>query len=163
MQDSIMIKDALWSQFGASLDMLENAIHMCPDEHWDTALDFWYLSFHCIFWTDYYLSVEPNKFEPPKPFTFSEFDPTGKKPDRTYIRSEILAYLEYCRQKARKHIEELTPSRMNARWINESKNFSYLEILLYNMRHIQHHVAQLNLYLRQAIDRAPKWVSQVKE
>lgn len=163
MQDSIMIKDALWSQFGASLDMLENAIHMCPDEHWDTALDFWYLSFHCLFWTDHYLSVEPNKFEPPKPFTFSEFDPTGKKPDRTYTRSEILAYLEQCRQKARKHIEELTPSRMNARWINESKNFSLLEILLYNMRHIQHHVAQLNLYLRQTIDRAPKWVSQVKE
>jgi len=149
MQDSIMIKDALWSQFGASLDMLENAIHMCPDEHWDTALDFWYLSFHCLFWTDYYLSVEPNKFESPKPFTFSEFDPTSKKPDRTYTRSEILAYLEYCRQKARTHIEELTPSRMNARWINESKNFSFLEILLYNMRHIQHHVAQLNLYLRQ--------------
>ena len=89
-----MIKDALWSQFGASLDMLENAIHMCPDEHWDTALDFWYMSFHCLFWTDYYLSVEPNKFEPPKPFTFSEFDPKGKKPDRTYTRSEILAYLE---------------------------------------------------------------------
>jgi len=52
---------------------------------------------------------------------------------------------------------------MNARWINESKNFSFLEILLYNMRHIQHHVAQLNLYLRQTIDRAPKWVSQVKK
>ncbi len=52
---------------------------------------------------------------------------------------------------------------MNARWINESKNFSFLEILLYNMRDIQHHVAQLNLYLRQTIDRAPKWVSQVKK
>ncbi len=143
--------------------MLENAIYMFSDEHWDTALDFWYLSFRCLFWPDYYLSVEPRKFEPPKPFTFSEFDRTGKKPDRTYTRSEILTCLEHCRQKARKHIEEFTPSRMNARWNNESKNFSFLEILLYNMRHIQHHVAQLNLYLRQTIDRAPKWVSQVKE
>lgn len=52
---------------------------MCPDEHWNTSLDFWYLSFHCIFWTDYYLSTKPNEFQPPKPFTLSEFDPTGKK------------------------------------------------------------------------------------
>lgn len=66
--------------FGASLDMLENTINMCSNKHWDTVLGFWYLSFHCIFWTDYYLSTEPKKFTPPKPFTLSEFDPTGKKP-----------------------------------------------------------------------------------
>ena len=82
MENSTSLNEALWTQFGASLDMLENAIVMSPEEHQDTALDFWYLSFHCIFWSDYYLATEPNEFEPPKPFTVSEFDPTGKKPDR---------------------------------------------------------------------------------
>lgn len=163
MENSSTITDAIWSQFGASLDMLENAIITCPDEHWDTALDFWYLSFHCIFWTDYYLSTEPNGFEPPKPFTLSEFDPTGKKPERTYTKPEILGYLEHCRQKANQHIRELTPKRMNNRWINEYKNYSLLEILLYNMRHIQHHAAQFNLILRQTIDNAPNWVGQAKK
>ncbi|HUH25960.1 MAG TPA: DinB family protein [Flavobacterium sp.] len=127
MENSTTITDAIWTQFGASLDMLENAINMCPDEHWDTALDFWYLSFHCIFWTDYYLSTEPNKFAPPKPFTLSEFDPTGKKPERTYTKPEVLNYLEYCRQKANQFIEELTPNRMNDRWINEYKIIHYLK------------------------------------
>ena len=32
------------------------------------------------------------------------------------------------------------------------------ELFLYNLRHVQHHAAQLNLILRQTIDRAPRWV-----
>ncbi len=163
MDNSTSIKEAIWSQFGASLDMLENAITMCPDEHWDTALDFWYLSYHCTFWTDYYLTTEPSKFEPPKPFTFSEFDPTGKKPDRTYNKPEVIAYLEYCRQKANQLISGLTTEKLNDRWVNNYKNFSLLEILFYNVRHIQHHSAQLNLLLRQSINNAPIWVSQAKK
>ncbi|MES2799642.1 MAG: DinB family protein [Bacteroidota bacterium] len=163
MENSTTITDALWTQFGASLDMLENAIIMCPDEHRYTATDFWYLSFHCIFWTDYYLSTAPNDFEPPQPFDFSEFDPSGKKPNRTYTKAEILAYVEHCRQKANRLIREFTPEKMNDRWINEYKNYSMLEILLYNMRHVQHHAAQLNILLRQTIDKAPNWVGQARK
>lgn len=163
MDNSTSINEAIWSQFGASLNLLENAIMMCPDEHWDTALDFWYLSYHCIFWTDYYLTTEPSKFEPPKPFTFSEFDPTGKKPDRTYKKPEVLAYLEHCRQKANQLISGLTIEKLKDRWVNDYKNFSLLEILFYNIRHIQHHSAQLNLLLRQTINKAPTWVSQAKK
>lgn len=163
MGNSTSIKDAIWNQFGASLDMLENAITICPDEHWDTELDFGYNSYHCLFWTDYYLTTEPSQFEPPKPFTFSEFDPTGKKPDRTYTKTEVLAYLEHCRQKAYQLISELTVEKLNDRWVNDNKNFSLLEILFYNLRHIQHHSAQLNLLLRQTINNAPTWVSQAKK
>lgn len=162
MNDSTSINESIWTQFGASLAMLENAIIMCPDEHWDTALDFWYNAYHCTFWTDYYLSTEPATFEPPFPFTLSEFDPTGKKPDSTYTKAEVLGYLEHCRQKAYKLISGLTTDSLNNRWINEYKNYTLLEMLLYNMRHIQHHAAQLNMTLRQAINNAPRWVGQAK-
>lgn len=163
MDNSTSIRDAIWNQFGASLDMLENAITMCPGEHWDTSLNFWYTSYHCIFWTDYYLTTEPNKFEPPAPFTFSEFDPTGKKPNITYTKPELLFYIEHCRQKAIRLIAGLTTDKLNDRWINDNKNYSLLEILFYNVRHIQHHSAQLNLLLRQNIDNAPSWVSQANK
>src|SRR5688572_16298702 len=163
MDISTSIKEAIWSQFGASLDMLENAIVLCPDEHWDTALDFWYMSYHCVFWTDYYLTTEPGKFEPPTPFTFSEFDPTGKKPDRTYTKTEVLGYLEHCRQKAIRLISGLTLEKLDDRWVDDYKNYSLFEILFYNARHIQHHSAQLNLLLRQTIDNAPAWVRQAKK
>jgi len=163
IDDQTTIRESIWAQFGASLDMLENAITMCPDEHWDTATNFWYTAYHCIFWTDYYLSTDPRKFAPPTPFTFSEFDPTGKKPDRTYTKTEVIGYLEHCRQKANRLISGLTVEKLNDRWINDYKNFSLLEILFYNTRHIQHHSAQLNLLLRQTINNAPTWVSQAKK
>ena len=160
MENSISIRSSILNQFGASLEMLENAINLCPDEHWDTALGFWYASYHCIFWTDYYLTTEPSKFAPPTPFTLSEFDPAGKMPDRTYLKTELLTYLEHCRQKATLLISDLTTEKLTDRWVNEYKNFSILEILIYNIRHIQHHSAQLNLLLRQTINNSPTWIGQ---
>lgn len=162
MDGTTSIRTAIWSQFGAGLDMLENAIAMCPVEHWDTASDFWYVSYHCTFWTDYYLTTAPAEFEPPAPFTSSEFDPTGRKPDRTYTKAEVLGYVAHCRQKAGQLIAGLTVERLAERWVNDRKQFSLLEILMYNLRHIQHHAAQLNLLLRQAIDQAPAWQGQAK-
>lgn len=163
MDNSTSISDSIWTQFGASLDMLENAVNMCPDEHWDTKTKFWYTAYHCIFWADYFLSIDPSKFEPPIPFTFSEFDPTGKKPDVVYTKTELIDYLGHCRKKANQLITGLTADKLNDRWVNEYKDYSLLEILVYNIRHIQHHTAQLNLLLRQTINNAPTWVSQAKK
>ncbi len=70
-------KETLWKQFGASIDMLENAISLCTDELWDNKKKFWYNAYHCLFYLDYYLTLEPNKFSPPSPYTLSEFDPRG--------------------------------------------------------------------------------------
>jgi hypothetical protein len=36
-------------------------------------------------------------------------------------------------------------------------------MLLYNLRHVQHHAAQLNLILRQTVDAAPRWVGRTRE
>jgi uncharacterized damage-inducible protein DinB len=35
-----------------------------------------------------------------------------------------------------------------------------LELLLYDLRHLQHHTAQLNLLLRQRTNSAPRWVGR---
>ncbi len=31
-------KMSVWRQFGAAIDMLENAVRSCPDEQWEAAL-----------------------------------------------------------------------------------------------------------------------------
>lgn len=153
----------LWNQFGASLDMLQNAIEMCPNERWDAPSNFWYITYHTLFFTDYYSTLKADEFQPPAPFTLSEFDPTGKMPDRVYSKEEMLNYLKYGRDKSRKLILNLTEKTAAMRFVNEYKNYSILETIIYNMRHIQHHAAQLNLLLRQNINDAPRWVSQVRE
>jgi hypothetical protein len=157
-------KEALWKQFGASIDMLDNAIAMCPDGLWDTEEKFWYSSYHCLFWLDYYLTPEPSTFTPTPPYTLSEFNPTGEMPERTYSKDELLNYLKSNREKLRKLLSTLTDEEIvNRRWVNDYKNFSLLEILLYNMRHVQHHAAQLNKFLRKNLNNAPAWISQSKQ
>ena len=153
------IKDSIWKQFGASIDMLENAIRSCPHDFWDTK-QFWYMAYHSLFYLDYYLTMDSAKFSPPSPFTLSEFDSSGVVPDKTYSQKKLLTYLQYGRTKCYNLISALTDEMAASRWVNEYKNYSVFEILLYNMRHVQHHAAQLNLLLRQEINDAPKWVSQ---
>ncbi len=153
----------LWSQFGAAIDMLENAIRVCPEELWgDRARqpEFWYLAYHTLFFLDYYLDDEGEGFAPPLPFTRDELDPSGVLPDRVYEKDELLVFLEHGRNKARDRIDTLTPERAAERCNYGWMTPTVLEALLYNMRHVQHHAAQLNLLLRQTTNTAPRWVAR---
>lgn len=156
-------KTDLWNQFGASLDMLKNAISMCPTDFWDTEQKFWHNAFHCIFFLDYYLSTQPKDFVPPTPFDFSEYE--DRMPERVYSKAEILAYLSHCKKKCQDLFEDLTLEKLQNRWVNESSsmNYSIFEILIYNLRHVQHHAAQLNLLLRQNTNDSPEWVFRAGE
>ena len=59
-------------------------------------------------------------------------------------------------------IEGLTDEKALERSAFGWVEMSYAELLLYNMRHVQHHAAQLNLILRQRTDSAPGWIAQAK-
>ena len=160
MEDSL--KTILWKEFGAAIDMLENAVAACPESRWKDNSKFWYNAYHVIFFLDYYLTEEEEKFHPPAPFTLSEFNAEGEMPERVYDKSELITYIRYCREKCRKLISELTDENMQKRFINKYRNYSRLEIIIYNMRHVQHHAGQLNLLLRQNGNEPPDWVSQTK-
>jgi hypothetical protein len=88
----------VWNQFGAAIDMLENALDACPDEVWGDRSrrpEFWYVVYHTLFFLDFYPS-----------------------------------------------------------------DSSVAELWLYDLRHVQHHAAQLNLILRETTDSAPPWVGK---
>lgn len=153
-----LMRHTLWSQFGASIDMLGNAMKSCPDSLWDTQ-QFWYNAYHCIFYLDYYLS-DPTEFSPPANIGLSEFDPDGALPERTYSKTELLEYLDMCRKKCFDVIMSLNESSATRHWTNEYRSYPMLEMLMYNMRHVQHHAAQLNLLIRQNGSEPPRWVSR---
>ena len=155
-----LLKIILWQQFGAAIDMLENAISACPEKLWDTPVRFWYTAYHTIFFLDYYLCETPDNFIPPAPFSLSEFDANKSMPERNYTQQELLVYLHFCRQQCKNKIASLTEEKALDRWINSKRDYSNIEILLYNMRHVQHHTAQLNLVLRQSGFTAPPWISR---
>ena len=164
-------KIAIKSQLGAAIMTLENALHACPEELWRGKMwqepadfqgcsEFWYVAYHALFYLDYYLTLDNQDFMPPAPFTLSEFDPAGLLPDRVYSREELFAYLSYCRQKHLTVMGNLTDEQadrvMNFPW----GTLSFGELLLDNMRHVQEHAAQLNMFLGQHIDLQSRWVAK---
>ena len=158
-------RGVLWRQFGAALEMLENAVRACPGELWGgggRAPEFWYVVYHTLFWLDLYLSGAAEGFAPPAPFTPAETDPSGLMPERVYTKDELRAYLEHGREKCRAAVENLTDEAARRRCRFSWGEVSFAELLLYNMRHVQHHAAQLNLLLRQETDSAPGWVARAR-
>ncbi|QHT65563.1 DinB family protein [Rhodocytophaga rosea] len=165
------LKESVWKQFGASIDMLKNAIILWPDEYWYTDKKFFYNAYHCLVFLDYYLTHPPSNFSSPLPFTIATSDLIADEaigdviPDRIYSKKELLDYLHYSREKCQRLIAGLTEEKSTERWIEEGgdMNYSVLEILFYNMRHVQHHTAQLNLLLREAIHKTPGWVERAED
>jgi hypothetical protein len=158
---------ALWRQFGAAIDTLDHALLACPDSLWTQPLwrtpppsyfpprfaEFWYVTFHALVWLDLYLSGVPEEeFAPPAPFAQGEIDAAEALPEQPYTREELHGYLTSLRRKCHATLTTLTDeqaSRPVAYPWAKGQPVSFLELQLYNMRHVQEHAAQLSLFLGQ--------------
>jgi hypothetical protein len=72
---NITWRTIIWQQFGAAIDMLDNALQACPDNLWRDRLwddpserpeytQFWFLVYHTLYWLDFYLSSTAEGFAP---------------------------------------------------------------------------------------------------
>ena len=160
---------ALLRQTLGALDMLSNAFTECPPDLWEARLwqvkdgpadasAFWYHGYHTLFWLDLYLDGTPEGFAPPAPFNLDELDAAFVLPSRVYTKDELHVYLAHGRSKCVSRVGGLddvaasTPSGFA--WLP----CSYFEVQLYNLRHIQEHTSQLNMFLGQSASKDAKWV-----
>lgn len=161
------LKEAVWNQFGASIDMLINVISNCPDDYFLSRKRFYYIAYHSTIFLDYYLTIPPGDFNPVLPFTqMNDLEKPAESiddliPNKIYTKKELIGYVELSRAKCKKIIDSLTDEKLTERFVegNEENdmNYSLLEILLYNFRHIQHHIGQLNMLIRQDLDKHMAW------
>lgn len=164
---------AISQQFGATIDMLEKALLACPDQLWQVRLwddpqlpraaEFWYIVYHTLFWLDLYLSGSVKGFMPPAPFTLDELDPAGIIPEIPFTKDELQNYLEHNRKKCQVTIEDLTSEKAEQRCSFPWGEVTFAALLLDNMRHVQEHVAQLNMILGQKISWSPRWITNAKK
>jgi hypothetical protein len=167
------LKIAISQQFSATIDMLENVLRACPDQLWHVRLwddphlpqssEFWYILYHTLFWLDLYLSGSVEGFMPPAPFTLDELVPAGLIPERPYTKDELQTYLEHTRMKCRSTIETLTDEKARQQCKFPWGEITFVGLLLDNMRHVQEHVAQLNMILGQKTGWSPRWVTNAKK
>jgi len=165
----------IWQQFGAAIDMLDDALRACPEELWRESVwddpserpeysQFWFVVYHTLYWLDLYLAGTADGFAPPQRFRQAEKGPDGVLPKMPYTREDLQAYLHECRHKCQATIEALTDETARRvcrfEWIEDE--LSFVELQLYSMRHVQEHAAQLNLLLGQKVGSAPDWVSRAR-
>jgi uncharacterized damage-inducible protein DinB len=159
---TIINNEMLWRQFEAAIQSFGNALRDCPDSLWEKQLwedqadqwvasgfsKFWYLCYHTLFWLDLYLTGAEEGFTPPEPFALVEMELNETLP-RTYTRAELLGYLELCRQRCKETIENLTEEKAQRLCRFAWGTVPYAELMLYTMRHVQEHAAQLHMFLGQ--------------
>lgn len=149
------LKQILLGQYEAALCMFHETLAACPTELWDgkiAFLTFGQTAYHTLFFTDYYLSRSEHDFE------LRDVNVTGgdERTDAVSAglgKDQTMAYLLICREKMRAALASETAESLQAPSAFERRNFSRGELHIYNIRHIQHHLAQLQAYLRRTDQR----------
>jgi hypothetical protein len=163
----ITLRTSVWQQYGAAIDMFEDAIALCPDYLWTAVLwndtddvrygQFWFVAFHTLCWLDIFLTGSEEGFAPPPPFTRTAL------PEQPYTKEQIRVYVSHCRSKCRATIKALTEEQAHQRCVFGWMEPSFLELQLYSMRHVQEHAAQLSLVLGQHEVTGFDWVASARD
>ena len=145
------------NQFEAALSTLGACVHQCPDTVWNAPVQrypFCQVAFHTLFFADYYLeqserSLRDQPFHQANQPLFADYEQLQpREPQSLYAKDDIDRYLRHCRDKAKTVISQETADELSAPSQFPGKEFTRAELHVYNIRHIQHHAAQLILRLR---------------
>jgi hypothetical protein len=169
------IRAVLRSQYHASLAMLRECIEECPDELWydeDPENAFWQIAYHALFFAQLYLMPRPEAFEGWVGHQADVQHPDGiagpADPESAlpllpdpYSRADALAYWRVCDDLVDRAIEamDVTSDESGFRWYPIPK----LEHQIVNLRHIQHHAAQLADRLRTSRGIGIRWAGARRE
>lgn len=168
-------REVLKSQYYAGFAMLRQAIENCPDHVWTSREHhntFWQIAYHTLFFTHLYLQPDEAAFEPWGQHQANVQHPDGipgpADPDselplipEPYSRAQVLDYLHFCEAMVGEAVEalDLNSPSSGFRWYRISK----LEHQLVNLRHLQHHTAQLADRLRASEGLGTNWVGSRPE
>ena len=164
------LRTMLKSQYHAGLAMLREAIERCPDDVWESDNHknaFWQVAYHTLFFTHLYLHPHAGAFRPwdhhqadvqHEDGIPGADDPKNPMPliPRPYSKAEALAYWSVCDEMVDGAVDtlDLHSAESGFHWYKVPK----LEHQMVNLRHLQHHTAQLADRLRASADLGIKWV-----
>jgi hypothetical protein len=139
------------SQYLAALAMLEQAVEKCPGNLWNVPENrnkFWHVAYHALFYTHLYLQPTGAEFHQwerhrqdyeflgPKPWPPHDMPVIGDP----YTPGDMLDYLAFVRRQVRQCLPSLDLEGASGfEWLP----FGKLELQIYNIRHLQHHTAEL--------------------
>jgi len=164
------LRSILKSQYHAALAMLRETIERCPDELWfarEHVNSFWQIAYHSLFFAHLYMLPNEAAFRPWEHHQSDVQNPDGLPgaPDpnstlplipKPYTKEEALAYWKVCDEMVDRAVDALDLHSPDSgfSWYKVPK----LEHQIVNIRHIEHHLAQLADRLRASAGIGIKWV-----
>jgi hypothetical protein len=149
------VRKALTSQYLAALAMLEETIRRCPDDLWvdpQTKDQFWQIAYHALFFTHLYLQESQAAFQPWAKHRkdYHNLGPIAWDGNRLpeigepYTPGEVLEYLAFCRDEIETRLRATDFAGASGfDWLP----FDKLELQIYTIRHLQHHMGELGARL----------------
>ena len=156
------IKSGLKSQYHASLEMMRRCINECSEELWTSdqmVNPYWRVVYHTLFFFRLYLFQhldDHKRWEHHKPGSHNmSMDPDAKEVE-PYSQREMIELVDHCRDLIDSKVDstDLTAENCGFHWYKVPK----LEHMMVNLRHLQHHVAQLQDRLRNVENKGINWV-----
>jgi len=150
-------KNLIANQYEAALSTLNTCIDRCPPDAWNGPvgnLAFCQAVFHTLFFADCYLGIDTEAlkaqaFHRENVDFFRDYEEMEDREQKLlYDKPAITKYVEHCRRKGLATIAAETEETLKARCGFYWLEFTRAELYVYNIRHIQHHAAQLSLRLR---------------
>jgi DinB superfamily len=164
------LREILKSQYHAGLAMLREAIERCPEDLWydDAPTNaYWQVAYHVLFFTHLYMLPRSDSFQPwaehqsdvqHEDGITGPNDPHSELPliPKPYTKAQALAYWQFCDGMVDRTVDglDLYSPESGFSWYEVPK----LEHQLVNLRHLQHHLAQLADRLRAATGGGTRWV-----
>ena len=153
------LKEVLAHQYEASLSALHLAVERCPDANWNERVATWKFcqaAFHVVFFADLYLqpnddvdALKHQSFHAEHKTDFRDYEELEDHPPMLlYDKAFVLSYLQNVRRKAQATIASESAKVLAGPSGFLRRGCSRAELHVYNIRHIQHHAAQLSLRLR---------------
>lgn len=158
--------ESMARNFDEALRLLAAAVADCPDDLWERDLwpdeaptapaphgglhgsAPWFLAYHALTTLDYDLTAEFGPWAPPPPFD----DNTWSFPNRVFTRSELLGYVDHCRERVRTTLDALTEEHA-ARPLPDAHRYHgtrYGVIVGGIPLHVVEHASQLRQFLHAA-------------
>lgn len=169
------IRDALWQQYAGAIAMLDNAVVACPDELWAAPLwkvsgdsgstadtsEFWSLAAHAARWLERYFEAAPEEEFASLRSAAALTPEPGARLSKEQVRGALATLRQRCHDVLGVLNETELQRPVSYEWIAKEP-FPYIELLIYNLRHLQEHAAQLSLFLGQhgVPDEALDWVGR---
>lgn len=164
------LRELLAQQYEASLSMLNLCVARCPGASWNESVAKWKFcqaALHTVFFADLYLqpgddvaAFKRQPFHVEHKNAFGDYEELEDRPHvLLYEKPFVLSYLRQVRLKAQETVARESADVLSGPSGFHWRKCSRAELHVYNIRHVQHHAAQLSLKLRLDAHVDIPWVS----